>query len=67
MEDWVYGNHLGSMTVQLGWNINKNHLVQVYADDPFEDGSGMRKGNGWDGLWGVEYTNKTAAHQKCYL
>ena len=63
MEDWVYGNHLGSMTVQLGWNINKNHLVQVYVDDPFEDGSGMRKGNGWDGLWGVEYTNKTAGKQ----
>ena len=63
MEDWVYGNHLGSMTIQLGWNINKNHLVQVYIDDPFEDGSGMRKSNGWDGLWGAEYTNKTTGRQ----
>ncbi len=63
MEDWVFGNHLGSMTIQVGWNINKNHLVQVYLDDPFEDGSGMRKGNGWDGLWGVEYTNKTPGRQ----
>ena len=24
MEDWVYGNHIGSMTIQLGWNINKD-------------------------------------------
>lgn len=63
LEDWVYGNHLGSMTVQLGWNIDKHHQLQVYLDDPFEDGSGMRKSNGWDGLWGVEYTNKAAGRQ----
>jgi hypothetical protein len=63
MEDWVYGNHLGSMTIQLSWNINKDHLLQVYTEDPFEDGSGMRKSNGWDGLWGMEYTNKSAGRQ----
>jgi hypothetical protein len=63
MEDWVFGNHLGSMTVQLSWNINKSHMVQAYLEAPFEDGSGMRKGNGWDGLWGVEYTNKAAGRQ----
>ena len=63
MEDWVYGNHLGSMTIQIGWNINRNHLLQVYVDDPFEDGSGMRKANGWDGLWGIEYTNKSEGRQ----
>ena len=59
MEDWIYGNHLGEMTVQLGWNINKNHLLQAYLDDIFEDGSGMRKSNGWDGTWGLQYDNKT--------
>lgn len=63
MEDWIYGNQLGSMTIQVGWNINRDHLVQVYVDDPFEDGSGMRKSNGWDGLWGVEYTNKSVGKQ----
>ena len=63
MEDWVFGNHLGSMTLQVGWNINRDHQVQVYLDDPFEDGSGMRKGNDWDGLWGVEYTNRAAGRQ----
>lgn len=63
MEDWVYGNHLGSMTVQIGWNIDKQHLLQIYVDDPFEDGSGMRKGNGWDGLWGIELQNKAEGRQ----
>ena len=63
MEDWVYGNHLGSMTIQLSWNINKQHQVQAYVDDIFEDGSGIRKSNGWDGLWGVEYSNKATDRQ----
>ncbi len=62
-EDWVYGNHLGVMTYQIGWNINKNHQVQAYLDNPFEDGSGIRKGNGWDGLWGLQYSNKTPGRQ----
>lgn len=63
LEDWVYGNHIGSMTVQVGWNIDREHLLQAYLDNPFEDGSGIRKGNGWDGLWGVQYTNKAKGRQ----
>ncbi len=62
-EDWVYGNHIGVMTYQIGWNINENHQVQAYLDNPFEDGSGVRKGNGWDGLWGLQYRNKTPGPQ----
>lgn len=57
-EDWVYGNHLGTWTMQVGWNIDKDRKVQAYHDRIFEDGSGMRLGNGWDGLWGVEYKNR---------
>jgi hypothetical protein len=63
LEDWVYGNHLGSMTVQLGWNIDKEHLLKAYLDNIFEDGSGIRKSNGWDGLWGLEYHNKSEGRQ----
>lgn len=63
LEDWVYGNHIGMMTFQLGWNINKDHLLQVYLDNPFEDGSGIRKGNGWDGLWGIQYNNRKTGRQ----
>jgi hypothetical protein len=62
-QDWIYGNHIGVMTYQIGWNINKNHQIQAYLDNPFEDGSGIRKGNGWDGLWGLQYSNKSAGRQ----
>ena len=63
LEDWIYGNHIGSMTIQIGWNINSYHQLQIYGDDPFDDGSGMRKSNGWDGLWGLQYNNKAAGRQ----
>ena len=62
-EDWVYGNHVGILTAQLGWNINKQHQLQVYLDDIFEDGSGIRKSNGWDGLWGLQYKNRASSRQ----
>ena len=63
LEDWIYGNHLGLMTVQLGWNISEQHQIQAYCDDIFEDGSGIRKSNGWDGLWGLQYSNKAPGRQ----
>jgi hypothetical protein len=63
MEDWVFGNHIGSMTIQVGCNIDSRHQLQAYVDDPFEDGSGMRKGNGWDGLYGLQYQNRTKSPQ----
>ncbi|MCR4582035.1 MAG: sugar transferase [Prevotella sp.] len=63
LEDWIYGNHVGVMTYQVGWNIDAHHRLQAYLDNPFEDGSGVRKGNGWDGLWGLEYHNTTPGPQ----
>ena len=63
LEDWVFGNHVGMMTYQIGWNIDSTHQLQAYLDNPFEDGSGVRKGNGWDGLWGLQYQNKAAGRQ----
>lgn len=62
-EDWVYGNHIGVMTYQLGWNVTPDHQLQAYLDNPFEDGSGVRKGNGWDGLWGLQYSNRSTGRQ----
>lgn len=62
-EDWRYGNHIGMMTFQVGWNIDRSHRLQAYLDNPFEDGSGIRKGNGLDGLWGVEYSNTASGRQ----
>ena len=62
-EDWIYGNHIGMMTYQLGWNIDRQHRLQAYHDNPFDDGSGVRKGNGWDGTWGLQYDNRSEGRQ----
>jgi hypothetical protein len=37
--------------------------LQAHLDTPFDVGSGIRKGSGWDGLWGLQYTNKTTGRQ----
>ena len=62
-EDWVYGNHVGSYTIQIGCNITPRHQVNAFMDNIFEDGSGMAKRNGWDGLWGLSYQNTTEGVQ----
>ena len=36
-EDWVFGNHIGVMTYQVGVNITPHHRLQAYLDNPFED------------------------------
>lgn len=64
-DSFVYGNHLGSWTLQLDWNLSDVQQVSAYLDNPFDDGSGIRKGNRWDGLWGLEYHNRTK--QTCAL
>ena len=63
LEDWSYGNHIGVMTYQFGVNIDSHHRLQAYCDNPFEDGSGVRKGNGGDGLWGIQYSNSSPKRQ----
>lgn len=63
LEDWVYGNHVGMMTCQFGFNIDRHHQLNAYLDNPFEDGSGIRKSNGSDGLWGIEYANSAPGRQ----
>lgn len=54
-QEWVKGNHLGQWTIQLDWRLISNQRLSVYMENPFEDGSGIKKGNGWDGLWGMEF------------
>lgn len=56
-QSFVYGNHIGNINamVQYQWGQQQSHRVGAYVENLFDDGSGMRKGNGWDGLWGLEY------------
>lgn len=55
-QNFIYGNHLGNVSAQLTWNFDAGlRQLTLYGENPFEDGSGFCKRNGWDGLWGVEY------------
>ncbi len=59
--NFSYGNHLGSLDAMLTYNQEHYYddrfawSVSAYVEDFFEDGSGMAKRNGWDGLWGLEW------------
>lgn len=59
-QNFNYGNHVGEMSILLErqWGARQQHRVGFYLENPFEDGSGIRKGNGMDGLWGIEYHNR---------
>lgn len=49
------GNHLGSWDIQLRYRHPSAGTFQLYAQLPWEDGSGIGKLNGWDGVWGAHW------------
>ena len=49
------GNHLGSWDVMARYRLRTGHEIKLYLQSPWEDGSGIGKLNGFDGLWGIEY------------
>lgn len=51
------GNHVGSWDLAVRYTIDKHRTVRAYYQSLFEDGSGIGKLNGWDGLYGLEYRN----------
>ncbi len=55
------GNHLGSWDIRADWKIgpDKRHTISAYVQWPWEDGSGIGKQNGWDGLWGIQYSSNS--------
>lgn len=54
-ETFYTGNHLGAWDFRARYRFRGGHELAGYFSWPFEDGSGIGKQNGWDGLWGVEY------------
>ena len=55
-DSFCVGNHVGSIDVAVDWHIGSTgKTLRAYLQNPFEDGSGMAKRNGWDGLYGLEY------------
>lgn len=54
-EGFVAGNHLGSWDLLARYHFKNNDELKAYFQWPWEDGSGIGKMNGFDGLWGIEY------------
>lgn len=57
---YYYGNHLGAWHGIFEYKFKNKSRVKGYFEWFFEDGSGMGKLNGWDGLWGIEYNSGNA-------
>ncbi len=54
-EAFYTGNHLGSWDLRARYRLKNGTELSAYFSWPWEDGSGIGKQNGWDGLWGIEY------------
>lgn len=54
-EYFYRGNHLGSWDIALRYRLCNGNEVRAYLQSPWEDGSGIGKMNGFDGLWGLEF------------
>ncbi len=49
------GNHLGTWDLRARYRLKNNDEISAYFSWLWEDGSGIGKMNGFDGLWGLEY------------
>ena len=54
-DSFVEGNHLGTWDIALEYNFKNRYHLRAYTQWLWEDGSGIGKMNGFDGLWGLEY------------
>lgn len=52
-EDFAFGNTLGSWDLKARYTLGNGMELSAYFQLPWEDGSGLAKCNGWDGLYGV--------------
>lgn len=56
-DDYWKGNHVGSWDFQARYRLKNNNEIKAYFQWPWEDGSGIGKLNGMDGLWGIEWVS----------
>lgn len=60
-EEFYSGNHLGSWDFHARYTLRSGDRLMAYFQWPWEDGSGIGRRNGWDGLWGLEYRRQDAS------
>ena len=53
--DYYEGGHLGSWDLKATYRFRNGSRLNAYFEWPWEDGSGIGRMNGWDGLWGLQY------------
>lgn len=53
--NYVAGDHKGSWDGCARYRFRNGDELKGYFEWFWEDGSGLVKNNGWDGLWGLEY------------
>ena len=54
-DSFVEGNHMGTWDISLKYNLSNYQHLRAYTQWLWEDGSGIGKMNGLDGLWGIEF------------
>ena len=54
-DSFVEGNHLGTWDIALDYKLPNYGTLRAYTQWLWEDGSGIGKMNGFDGLWGLEF------------
>ncbi len=54
-ENYYAGSHLGSWDLKAEYAFRSGARLIAYAQWPWEDGSGIGRQNGWDGVWGLEF------------
>lgn len=52
------GNTLGTWDLRLRYRFRNDWELTAYMQSPWEDGSGIGKLNGFDGVWGLELHTK---------
>lgn len=54
-EGFKTGDHKGSWDISLTYRFRNSSRLRAYTQFFWDDGTGMSKSNGFDGLWGLEY------------
>ena len=55
-EDFAMGNTLGSYDFRADYRLMGGDVISAYFEWPWEDGSGLAKRNGFDGLYGLKFS-----------
>lgn len=56
-QTYFEGNHVGTWDLMLTYRLKSGERIKLIYQSPFEDGSGIGKQNGFDGLYGIEYVS----------